>query len=60
VLEVQKEERPIAQIASEYDIHPNQLYRWKAQALEGRPGLSEDVHKTEKTLKAAHEHELQE
>jgi transposase-like protein len=60
VLEVLKEERPIAQISSEYGIHPNQLYRWKAQALEGLPGLFEDDRKTEKTLKAAHERELQE
>jgi putative transposase len=60
VLEMLKEERPIAQIASGYGIHPNQLYKWKAQALGGLPGLFEDDHKTEKILKAAHEHELQE
>ena len=42
VLEILKEERPIAQIASEYGIHPNQLYKWKAQALEGLPGLFEE------------------
>jgi transposase-like protein len=60
VLEMLKEERPIAQIASEYGIHPNQLYKWKAQALEGLPGLFEDERKTEKALKAAHEHELEE
>jgi putative transposase len=40
VLEILKEERPIAQIASEYSIHPNQLYKWKAQALEGSPRYS--------------------
>ncbi len=60
VLEMLKEEHPIAQIASGYGIHPNQLCKWKAQALEGLPGLFEDEHKTEKTLKAAHERELQE
>jgi len=58
VLEILKEERSIAQIASEYGIHPNQLYRWKAQALEGLCILFEDERKTEKALQAAHEQEL--
>lgn len=60
VLEMLKEERPITQIASEYGIHPNQLYKWKAQALEGLPKLFDDERKTDKALKAAHEQELQE
>lgn len=60
VLEILKEERSVAQIASEYGIHPNQLYRWKAQALEGLPNLFEDERKTEKALRAAHEEELKE
>ena len=60
VLEILKEERPIAQIASEYGIHPNQLYKWKAQALEGLPNLFEDERKSEKALRAAHEEELKE
>jgi transposase-like protein len=55
-----KEERTIAQISSEYGIHPNQLYKWKTQVLEGLPELFEDAHKTEKALKASHERELQE
>jgi transposase len=60
VLEILKEERPIAQIASEYGIHPNQLYKWKAQALEGLPGVFEAESKNEKVLKATHERKLQE
>lgn len=60
VLEILKEDRPIAQIASEYGIHPNQLYKWKAQALEGIPKVFEDEHKSEKALKAVHENQLQE
>jgi transposase-like protein len=60
VLEILKEERSIAQIASEYGIHPNQLYKWKAQALEGLSTLFEDEHKTEKALRVAHEKELNE
>jgi len=60
VLEILKEERPIAQIASEYGIHPNQLYKWKAQALEGIPKVFEEEHRSEKALKAVHERQLQE
>lgn len=60
VLEILKEERSIAQIASEYGIHPNQLYKWKAQTLERLPNLFEDEHKTEKAMQAAHERELNE
>jgi len=60
VLEMFKEERPIAQIASQYGIHPNQLYKWKAQALEGLPGLFEDSRKSHKDLKAAHEQQIEE
>ena len=60
LLEILKEERSIPQIASEYGIHPNQLYKWKAQALEGLPNLFEDERKTEKVLRAAHEQELNE
>jgi putative transposase len=60
VLEILKEERPIAQIASQYGIHPNQLYKWKAQALEGLPELFEDSRKGNKDLKAAHERQVEE
>jgi len=54
VLEIFKEELSIAQIASEYGIHPNQLYRWKAQALENLASLFEDERKGEKALQAEH------
>ena len=33
VLEILKEEKTISQIASEQGVHPNQLHRWKAQAV---------------------------
>ena len=38
VLEILKEERSIAQIASEHGIHSNQLYKWKAQTIEKLSG----------------------
>jgi len=60
VLEILKEERSIAQIASEYGIHSNQLYKWKAQALERLPDIFEDERKDEKAQKAEQECELKE
>ena len=39
VLEMLKEEKTTGQIASEYGVHSNQLYRWKAEVLEGLPVL---------------------
>lgn len=42
VLELLKEERSVAQISSEYGVHPNQLYQWKAQALKNLPRLFDD------------------
>lgn len=33
VIEVLKEERTLNEIAAEYEIHPNQLSRWKAEFL---------------------------
>lgn len=60
VLEVLKEEKTVTQIASEYGVHPNQLYRWRAQALDGLPRLFQNDHKAEKAQEAAHERQLQE
>jgi putative transposase len=60
VLEMLKEEKSVAQIASEYGLHAMQLHRWKAQALAGLPDLFEDNRKAEKALQAAHDRELNE
>ncbi len=60
VLEIFKEEKSIAQIAAEYGVHSNQLYRWRDQAQEGLAGLFEKGEKTEKAEKAAHEREKEE
>ena len=38
-LEMLKEEKTVAQIAAEHNIHPGQLHRWKRQALENFPHL---------------------
>jgi transposase-like protein len=59
VLEMLKEEKTVAQLAAEHGLHPNQLYKWKAQVLDRLPDLFDDAHKTEKVLKAEHEQQLQ-
>jgi transposase len=59
-LEVLKEEKTVNQIASEYGVHPNVLYRWKKQALENLPKLFEDEAKGERDRQAEHERQVNE
>ena len=60
MLEILKEERSVLQLASEHGIHPNQLYKWKAQAIEKLPDVFDDEHKDEKALKVEHDRQLKE
>ncbi len=41
-LEAIKEEKTASEIASLYQIHPQQIAKWKKQALEGLPHLMSD------------------
>jgi transposase len=50
VLELLKEEKSVAQISSEYGIHPNQLYRWKKQGLSQFHEVFEDRQKEVRQL----------
>ena len=59
VQELLKEEKTLAQIASEYEVHPTQLKNWRAVALEGLPALFEKQDNTV-ALQAAHEQQLTE
>ena len=59
VQELLKEEKTLAQIAAEYEVHPTQLKTWRAVALEGMPGLFEKQDSTAE-LKRAHEQQLTE
>ena len=58
VQEILKEEKTIAQIASEHSVHPTQLNKWKAIALEGLPGLFRRDHRTANAQQAAHEKQV--
>lgn len=59
VAQALKEEKPITQIASENDIHPNQISAWKATALQGLPTLFERESKAQAS-QAAHQQQLEE
>jgi putative transposase len=59
VLEVLKEERTIAQIASENSLHPNQLYKWKNIVTERLPNLFDDERKAAKAKQVQHEQQIQ-
>jgi transposase len=59
VQELLKEEKTIAQIAAEYEVHPTQLRRWKAIVVEGMPSLFEEKDSLA-TLRTEHEERLNE
>jgi transposase-like protein len=59
VQELLKEEKTLAQIAAENEVHPTQLKNWRTVALEGLPGLFEKQDSTAE-LKRAHEQQLSE
>ncbi len=60
VLELLKEEKTVAQIASERHVHPNQIYEWKAIVLKDLAMLFAPDHKGETALKAEYEKRLEE
>ena len=37
--EMLKEEKTVGQLASEYEVHSNMLYRWRDQMVAGLPNL---------------------
>jgi putative transposase len=60
VLEALKEEKTIAQIAADHQVHPNQISKWKAEALQGLPTLFTNEARATRALETAHQRELQE
>ena len=60
VRELLREEKSINQLAAEHGLHPNQLYRWRDQALEGLPSLFADTSAQQVAAQQhAHEAEVQ-
>lgn len=55
-----KEEKTINQIASEFGVHPNVLYRVKKQTLENLPKLFTDEKKGEFDRQAEQERQINE
>lgn len=60
VLELLKEEKSIAQIASEQGIHPNQLHKWKKQVIESLPQLFAADKKSADKVRSEYEAKLDE
>ena len=42
ILELFREEMTLSQLSSKYEVHPNQLARWKKAVVEGIPSLLDD------------------
>lgn len=42
VLEILKEEKTIPEIASQYEVHPSQLAKWRRDAINGLANVLED------------------
>lgn len=53
-----KGEKTMAQIGSDYQVHPTQIGLWKKQALDNLPQLFQDNRKKEKKKEAEHQEEL--
>ena len=46
-LEALKGIKSMSELASEYEVHPNQISKWKKQALAELPGIFSERHKRE-------------
>ena len=53
-----KGEKTIAQIASEFQVHPTQISLWKKQALENISEIFKDNRKKEKQSEFEHQQQL--
>jgi transposase len=60
VIEVLREEKTLNEIAAEYEIHPNQISRWKAEFLKNAArAFSKEIDEVEK-VKQSYEKEKDE
>ena len=59
VQKVLREDKKLAQIATEYGIHPTQISQWKATALQGLPTIFERGESAQAAEKAAHDKQIE-
>jgi transposase-like protein len=60
VQQILREEQSVSQLAAQHGLHPNQLYRWRDQALAGLPGLfSSQAAQEQAARDAAHAQQVQ-
>ena len=59
VLESLREERPLNQIASDFEVHPNMLSAWKSNAVKGLSTLFERENKAQAD-KETHDRQIEE
>ena len=59
VLESLREERPLNQIASDFEVHPNMLSAWKSNAVKGLSTLFERESKAQAD-KETHDRQIEE
>lgn len=60
VMELLKEEKSISQIASDYEVHPTQLNKWKSLVKERMPELLEDNRKSGNAIEKAQQRQIEE
>jgi len=60
VLEVLREDKTVAQIAAENHLHPNQIHKWKKQALENFGQLFEEDSQGQRAREAEQEQRVNE
>ena len=58
VREILREQKTVAQIASEYGVHPTLLYQWRDTALAALPTLFSDQSAKEQAAKEAASQQL--
>jgi transposase len=59
-LEAMRGEKTIAQISSEFEVHPTQIGLWKKQALENLPASFENTKKKEREKESEHQKKIDE
>jgi transposase-like protein len=54
-IEALRDQKTLSEIAGQFQIHPNQVTKWKGQLIEGAPVIFEDGRKKKKDDKPSEE-----